>query len=109
MLTRSTMAWTTGRGRHSVARIAAVGAVIVFGLMATDATGGVAAAVAAADGAVAPVSRDGAPLSAVAAAPGAPMTTDTTGGVAPAPAAAAVATMLAFVMATPENRRTSDT
>lgn len=37
MVTRSTMAWTTGRGRHSVARIAAVGAVIVVGLMATDA------------------------------------------------------------------------
>lgn len=37
MITRSTMAWTTGRGRHSVARIGAVGAVIVAGLMATDA------------------------------------------------------------------------
>ena len=37
MLTRSMMARTTGRGRHSVARIASVGAVIVAGLMATDA------------------------------------------------------------------------
>lgn len=37
MITRSTMAWTTGRGRHSVARISAVGAVIGAGLMATDA------------------------------------------------------------------------
>lgn len=37
MLTRSTMAWTTGRGRHSVARIGAVSAVIAAGLMATNA------------------------------------------------------------------------
>jgi len=37
MITRSTMAWKSGRGRHSVARIGAVGAVIVAGLMATDA------------------------------------------------------------------------
>jgi hypothetical protein len=37
MITRLTMAWTSGRGRHSVARIGAVGAVIVAGLMATDA------------------------------------------------------------------------
>lgn len=37
MITRSTMAWKSGRGRHWVARIGAVGAVIVAGLMATDA------------------------------------------------------------------------
>lgn len=37
MITRSTMACPTARGRHSVARIGAVGAVIVVGLMATDA------------------------------------------------------------------------
>ncbi|MFM8292407.1 MAG: PEP-CTERM sorting domain-containing protein [Planctomycetia bacterium] len=37
MTTRSTMAWVLRRGRRSVARIGAVGAVIAVGLMATDA------------------------------------------------------------------------
>jgi len=37
MIARSTMAWKSGRGRHWVARIGALGAVIVAGLMATDA------------------------------------------------------------------------
>jgi len=37
MTTRSTMAWVLRRGRRSVARIGAAGAVIAVGLMATDA------------------------------------------------------------------------